>query len=170
MSEYLDSFNADLDESQFFRMFAFGCFDSFITLPISITSLVANIARTGPSFVFYKGWTYNHSDWEPVLYPKSMWSTKKWSVFSLYWGEWINPFLALVFFVLFGLTPEARKGYRRLFRFLGRPFGLMQGGRTEDELPDVVFKSGRGTSADVASNVSSRYVSCILFACKHFLI
>lgn len=157
MSNHLDSSDTELQASQFFRMFALGCFDAFITLPISIMSLVNNIVVTGPLFQFYQGWTFVHSDWEPLLAPTSAWSTSKWGVVSVYWDEWLSPFFALVFFALFGLTPEARNGYRRFFRFLRRPFGARQGISTEGVwLPDVVFKSGRGTKTTATTNMSSR--------------
>lgn len=156
MSDHLHSSDGELQESQFFRMFALGCFDAFITLPISTTILIVNIDVTGPPFQFYQGWTFVHSYWEPDFIPKSAWSTSKWVELTVYWDEWINPFYALVFFVLFGLTPEAKKGYRRFFRFLRRPFDARQGDIMEEGLPDVVFKSGRGTKTTAATNMSSR--------------
>lgn len=167
MSDHLDSFDAELNQSQFFRMFALGCFDSLITLPISLMTLVVNIAGNGPRFKFYQGWTAIHSGWEPLIVPKSIWSTSKWVVVSVHWDEWISPFWALVFFSLFGLTSEARQGYRGLFQFIGRPFGIKQRANTEEGLPDVVFQSGRGTNATLASNISSRYVLGILPARKY---
>lgn len=171
MSDHLDSFGADLNQSQFFRMFALGCFDSFITLPITVTALVTSIIQLGPLFSFYQGWTIIHSGLEPSFIPKSAWSTIKLGVFSVHWDEWINPFLALVFFALFGLTPKARKGYCNLFRFLRIPIAVSQSNSTEEVLPDVVFKSGRGTNATTSSYISesSRYDLYILVACKHLI-
>lgn len=170
MSNHLDSFDGELHESQFFRMFALGCFDAFITLPISTTSLVANIELTGPPFPFYPGWTLVHSEWEPNSIPKTAWSTSKWNELSVYWDDWINPFFALVFFALFGLTPEARKGYRKFFRFLGRLFGSKQWESTEKGLPDAVFKSGRETNTIATSNISSRSGLSMISARKRLLI
>lgn len=120
--------------------------------------MVTNIVVTVPLFNFYQGWTFIHSNWEPVIIPKSIWSTTKLGVFSVHWDEWINPFFALIYFTLFGLTPEARKGYRKLVCLVWRPFGATQGDGTKEGLPDVVFKSGRGTNSTATSNISSRYV------------
>lgn len=173
MCEYFDSYDAEVSQSHFYRMFALGCFDSFITLPISINNLVVNVVSSGTEFVFYQGWKAIHLYWEPVLVPKSVWSTDKWNIFSIHWNEWVNPFLALVFFSLFGLTSDARKGYRRFFRFLGRPLGVKQADNslnTDDMLPEAIFKSGRGTNATVTSNISSRYGISVLSARKHFSI
>lgn len=158
MSDYLDSCDVGLSQGHFYRMFALGCFDSFVTLPITVTNLASNIVHLGPLFNFYQGWVFIHSNWGPGSVPKSVWSTNKWTRISVYWNEWINPFFALAFFLLFGLSPEALKGYRRLFRFLGRPFGARQIDIVDESLPEVAFKSGRGTSATITSNISSRYV------------
>lgn len=169
MSDHLDSLDVELNHSQFFRMFALGCFDSFITLPISITGTVGNIVSSSPKLVFYQGWTAMHSDWEPIFIPRSIWSTDKLFVFALHWDEWINPFFALVFFALFGLTLGARKGYCKFLCFLVRPFGVRQADHTEESLPDVVFNSGRGTDASATSNISSRYCLSVFSARKSLL-
>lgn len=170
MSDHLNSFDAELNHSHFFRMFALGCFDALITLPISIWSTVGNIISSDPQITgsFYQGWTLTHSDWKPVLLPMRVWSTFKWGLASAYWDEWINPFFALVFFALFGLTPNARKEYRKLFNILGRPFGVKQTEIMEDVLPEAVFKSGGGTNMTIISNIASRYVLLPLSTHKHF--
>lgn len=170
MSEHLDSLDAELKQNEFLRMFALGCFDAFITLPISITLVVTNIVSEGPAFNFYQGWTFIHSDWEPVFVPKSIWSASKWSVVLVNWDGWVNPFYVLVFFALFGLTPEARKRYCNLFHFLGKPFGVRQTESAEESLPDVSFQTGRGTNATVTSNISSRSGLRLVSAREHLLI
>lgn len=169
MTNHLDSFDMELNQSQFFRMFALGCFDSFITLPITITGLVGNIVGTGPLFSFYQGWTFMHSNWEPELFPKSMWSSIKWNVFSLDWDKWVNPFWALVFFSLFGLTTDARKGYRRVYRLLIRHFSVRPAESMKESLPDM-FGIAREASMTATSNVSNRYGLSLPTARKHFLI
>lgn len=156
-------------KSQFFRLFTLGYLDAFITVPIAITGLAGNIIVTGSFFSFYQGWTIIHSDWELELFPKSMWSKITWNVFSVYWDKWIIPFWALVFFSLFGLTPEARKGYRRLYYYLGRPFGVRQAESMTESLPEM-FGNGGEANRTVTSNVSSRYGFSILTARIHFLI
>lgn len=168
MKETLDS-SEELDQSHFFRMFALGCLDSLITLPIAILGLVTNIIGTGPFFRFYLGWTAIHSDWEPTLFPKSVWSIVRWNVYSLNWDKWINPFWALVFFSLFGLTPEAKKGYGRLFRYLRRPFGIRQVESTKESLPKMFGHDGEANTT-FTSNVSNRYGLSILTSVIQFLI
>lgn len=154
MNEYLDSSDEGISQSHLLRMLGLGCFNVFFALPINVTSDVIFIISQD-SLQFYQGWTAIHSDWKPILFPKSLWSAEKWNSFTVHWDEWINPFTALMFFALFGLTPEARKGYRRFFRFFGRLLGAKLTGDMEDELPEVVFRSGRGTNVTIPSNISS---------------
>lgn len=71
MNEYLGSSGEGLDQGQFYRMLALGCFDIFVTLPINLASLILDITADGHQFTFYQGWTFIHSNWEPVLLPKS---------------------------------------------------------------------------------------------------
>lgn len=138
-------------------MLALGCFDMFITLPIQVIALFISAMDSAP-FRFYNGWTYIHSDWGPNLEPQSLWSTSKWTVFIVHWDEWLYPFFALVFFTLFGLTPENRKGYRRFFRVLCRPFGTKHVVITDEVLLEVVFKSGKGADASYTSKSFSATV------------
>lgn len=145
-----------VNASDFYRMFALGSLDSLLTLPLSTLVIVLNFVESRPSLDFYQGWTSIHSNWKPVLVPKSIWSMNKLTVGSLYWGEWINPFTAVIFFALFGMTQEARKRYQTIFRYLGRPFGVMQLEVTEDELPPVDFGSGRETGATNTSNTMTK--------------
>lgn len=149
MNEYLGSSGEGLDQGQFYRMLALGCFDIFVTLPINLASLILDITADGHQFTFYQGWTFIHSNWEPVLLPKSVWSTNKWTTFGIYWNQWFNPFFALAFFLLYGLTPEAKRGYRRLFNLLGRLLGSKQDDSAEEALPEAIFKSGEGTSVTI---------------------
>lgn len=164
MSEYLNSTEEQLSQSHFYRMLALGCFNIFIILPVSTILLASDIIDEGTQFAFYQGWSAIHSNWEPVLGTKSSWSTDKWSVFIVHWNEWINPFFALVFFALFGLTTEANEGYRRLFRFLCRPFGAKKSTSVGEPFPEVVFKTGMGSIVTVMSNTISRWVSSVLYS------
>lgn len=154
MNEFLDSGDDGLSQSHLYWMLILGCFDIFVTLPISIVTLVVSLVSTHP-FQFYEGWSFVHSNWEPALISKSAWSLVKIDVFSVHWDEWLNPFLALVFFALFGLTKEAKRGYLKFFRSIGRPFGTVQVDSTEGVLPAAVFKSGGGTSVVAMSNNST---------------
>lgn len=151
MNEYLGSSEETLSQSHYYRILALGYFDIFLTLPIGVTELVVGLNKTN-SLRFYEGWSVIHTNWDPALVPKSVWSAEKWGAFSVHWDQWINFVFAVAFFALFGLTPEAKKGYQSFFRPLSRRFGVK---RSEEALPIAVFASRRGLNATFTSNASS---------------
>lgn len=122
MNEFLDS-KSSVNRSSYHRMLALGSLDAFITLPITILGLVEDL-MIGP-LTIYQGWSFNHSGWAPVTLSSSEWkSSGFWSIFSTRLNEWINPLFAVIFFLLFGTTQEARAWYRRTLWLLVKPFGL----------------------------------------------
>lgn len=141
-----------LSQSHFTRMLLLGCFDILITLPIVVLLLAIDILSSSSPFSFYQGWTYDHTGWAPVFVTKDEWDANKWNRVLLRWDEWINPFFALVFFVLFGLTGEAREGYRRALRAVIRPFSRKRGGDSGEGLPEVVFKVGKDVNETFTSS------------------
>lgn len=164
---YLESQDAQISQGDFYRMFALGLIDSLLTLPITTFKLTLSFLEVGTQFSFYQGWTLIHSDWEPALVPKRIWSTYKWIVVVEHWSNWTGPFTAVVFFSLYGLTPEARKGYHRFFRLMRKPFGVKQAESPVDELPGIVFNSRERTTATGTSDISNRYGRSRLYAHNH---
>lgn len=154
LHEYLGSSDERISPSHFLRMLALGCFDMIITLPIQLVALVTSALNQLP-FQFYNGWSYLHSDWEPALFSKESWSMEKLTIFLVHWDEWLYPFFALVFFALFGLSPEAKEGYRRFFRSLGGPLGSKQAASTDVVSSAVIFKSRKCEDMTYTSDISS---------------
>lgn len=119
-------------------MLAVGCLDILVTLPFTLIILTIDIK--GSSFKFYQGWRSLHADWQPIFVPKKEWEMDGfWSIFSVKWDEWINPFWSLVFFLLFGTTAQARARYWRVFWFVAKPFGYKP--PVKPQVSDVVFGS-----------------------------
>lgn len=135
MNEFLSS-SGSMSHNTYLRILALGCLDVFVTLPIGVLGLAVDIKEN--RIVFYQGWTTIHSFWEPQQVTKEMWTVTPFGTFDVKWNEWISVFFALVFFVLFGLTSEAREKYRRVLRFVLRPVGLKYAA-TDTVLSDVVF-------------------------------
>lgn len=152
MKTFLDRSGDGLSQSHFNRMLALGCFDILITLPIGAVQLALTIRQSEP-LVFYRGWTFIHTDWDPILFPERLWSMSKWTAFVVHWNEWLVPLYAVVFFPLFGLTPVAKEGCRKSFRFLFRRFGAKQEASSGGVLTEVVFKSVNETS-EITSKTS----------------
>ena len=73
---------------------------------------------------FYSGWTYDHSNWEPLGVSYEEMVAKGTSVISRqYFTQWTSPFLAFIIFGLFGITSEARASYWRIICSIGGWFG-----------------------------------------------
>lgn len=150
-SEFIGS-NRLVSTIDFYRLFALGCFDIVLTLPLGIINVVSSFLQGGSSAIpipFYPGWTILHTNWGPDFVPKKVWITYGfWDQFSVHWGEWINPLLALIFFTLFGISKDTRTFYRRILQKVFRvPKSL------KDETSVIVFQSGdtQQVSADPSS-------------------
>lgn len=138
-----------MNRSSYLRVLALGCFDILLTLPLGIANLVDNglqLTSEPGSTPFWLGWTDIHTNWGPVYVTGAGWSATAWSEFTVRWDEWINVLFAVIFFLLFGLTEEARSTYRQVLQAV---FGLF-GRRTfssRKSSHDVIgsFKANSGT-------------------------
>lgn len=99
-----------------------GCLDAVLLFPIGLYSFISDLMiRPLP---FWLGWTYVHSDWAPFGIPASAWKAGISSTLQTRYDQVVNPILAIVFFLIFGLTKQARAKYWSAFYFILRPFGL----------------------------------------------
>ena len=113
VNEFLGS-NGSINHSNYYRILALGLLDVLLTLPISILGITVDAVQE--PIDFWPGWAAGHADWSEIAQaPASLWQSIFWVNFTIRWDEWINTAFALVFFLLFGLTGEARAGYRRAF-------------------------------------------------------
>lgn len=126
-----------IDRDQCYRIMALGCFDIMITLPFAIANMVNNYLEGHESLIFYPGWSYVHTDWQPVLIPKSEWSSDSYLAFSIRWNETINVVLAVIFFVLFGVTRSSRENYKQIFWAAARIFGFKS--RANGQASNIIF-------------------------------
>lgn len=132
---------SSLNRRGFAKILALGLFDILISFPIAILSLLLGVLREGGTPAFWPGWKVVHSEF-PLIQSVSSdeWkSAGSWTVFLIRFDQWVNPLLAIVFFVLFGLTEKNWLRYRDLFRKSTRPFGL--GSRSNLEISDIAFDS-----------------------------
>ena len=106
----------------YLRVFIFG----LINLLVILTGAISNFFPV-PMAEFYPGWSVVHADWTPVSVSASEWRSQgRFAMFGNVWNVWINVWLALAIFGLFGLTEDARNVYVRTFsiatRWPGRVF------------------------------------------------
>jgi hypothetical protein len=160
-NRFLES-NGSVSRSTFMRALGLGCVDVLLTLPIGIINIVLETLRciTGANGIFYAGWVFIHTDWEPVALSYAWYfEDGAWSVFDLYWDQWVDPILALVIFGLFGLTPEARATYRRTLYTLCERFGWKIHTREEDDIGEIVFGAQQMTTVELQSGYDDFFSS-----------
>ena len=99
---------------------------------------------------FWPGWTAIHSDWSPVGFPTTVWNQYSLNRFAIHWNEWKTPIFAYIFFIVYGLSNQARDRYMRALSSVSRLSSFYRGSQTrEDPLPQVIHltPSGSGFTA-----------------------
>lgn len=127
-----------MSRTAYFRILAFASIDILLTLPIGIVSIVLVVAASASqaSLIFYPGWAYDHTNWDPESYPYSLEvAPGVRAVAQLYFNQWTSPVLAFVIFGLFGVTSEARASYYRVIWKLCGWFGCEPTTRVQDIHP-----------------------------------
>jgi len=159
MNEFLSS-SRDITHSKYSRLIAIACLDTIFSLPVLITSTITNILEGKDNTLNYAyiSWKNVHdgaggnlpglSLSSIVQTPASAWSADPWSVFVVKWDEWIYVVHALIFFSVFGTTPEMRQYYRSAFWFIPARLGYKKPRSSEVEtVSDVAFNSNPGQQA-----------------------
>ncbi|KZV65946.1 hypothetical protein PENSPDRAFT_689378 [Peniophora sp. CONT] len=148
-SRDIDSFfqsNNSVTRTNYVRILVLASIDIILTLPIGIVTIIlfltANIF-SGFGSPLYRGWTYDHTDWEPESYSYENAVAQGTSFLAAeYFARWSNPILAFAIFGLFGVTSEARASYWRIICTFGGWFGWKPTPRTprpRSPLGDIEF-------------------------------
>ncbi|KZV65945.1 STE3-domain-containing protein [Peniophora sp. CONT] len=99
------------------RILVLASIDVILTLPIGIVTIILGVTSqlsTGAGLPFYRGWTYDHTDWEPESFSyQSIAAEGRFVLAQNYFALWTSPVLAFAIFGLFGATGEARASYWR---------------------------------------------------------
>ncbi|KZV63368.1 STE3-domain-containing protein [Peniophora sp. CONT] len=126
MNRFLQS-NNSVSRMSYFRIFALASIDAILTLPLGIVTIV--LAVTDSLAVFghfpvYGGWSYLHTNWEPVGFSYTdLLADGTSTVAQNYFSAWSSPILAFAIFGLFGVTTEARASYWHVICTVGGWFG-----------------------------------------------
>lgn len=154
MDEFLSS-SQDMTHNRYYRLMVIACLDTAFNLPVLLVIVVTSIARGKEDGLNYPyiSWKNVHDEeggLAPGLSlssipqdPASVWSTDNWLVFGLKWDEWVYVLHAVMFFGVFGTTPEMRSYYRAAFWFIPRRLGYKRPrvASEEDTVSDVAFTS-----------------------------
>jgi len=158
MSDFLSS-SRDITHSKYTRLMVIACLDTLFNLPVSITLIITDILQ-GKS----NGLNYPFISWKNVhdgaggnlpglslstivQVPASAWSTDPWAVFTIKWNEWLYVFHTILFFGVFGTTPEMREHCRSAFWFVPERLGYKRPRASKvpvETVSDVVFNSNPG--------------------------
>lgn len=155
MHEFLSS-NQDITSNRYNRLMAIACLDTIFNLPVIISVIVTSVLQGKESVASYDSWKHVHGigtlpgfsnanvSLSSILQtPDSEWSTGGWeAVLNVKWNEWIYVLHAVVFFSVFGTTPEMRQYYRAAFWFVPEGLGYKKQRVSEAEtLSDIAFNS-----------------------------
>ena len=138
-----------MNRNTFLKLLTLGLFDIILTLPVQILGVVQGLLQediTG----FWPGWEDVHASFStiPTATSEEWKSDGFWKVFFVRFDQWVNPILAVAFFLLFGITEQKRDWYRSIFWKVMQPFGLKP--RVNPVTSDIVF--GSGLAVDSATN------------------
>ena len=135
--------NASIDRSGFLKLLLLGVFDVIITMPPQVIELVMD-SLSGGNINFWSGWDVVHYDFStiPTTTSEEWKADGFWTIFEVRFDQWVNPILALAFFLLFGLTGQKRSCYRSIFWRAVKPFGFRP--RVDPVVSSIAFGSGPG--------------------------
>jgi len=155
MNEFLSS-GQGLTHNKYFRLMVVACLDTLFNLPVLITAVVTSILAGKVSLLNhpYISWQNVHDGAEEsslstiLATPASVWGSDKWSMFNVKWDEWVYVLHAVIFFSVFGTTPEMRQYYKSAFWFIPERCGYKRQRVSEVEtVSDVAFNSNPGQQA-----------------------
>ena len=146
-----------IGRKNYFRLLVLGCVDAIVLFPAQTLNFVIDLQgiRQAGDAGFYPGWTSVHSGWAPVSVPVNAWLASVWDVFNVRWSQWINPFFGLLFFLLYGVTTEARESYKRVFWSAANRFGYTR--PVQARVPNIVFQFA------IPDIVNSEYVLVLVY-------
>ncbi len=136
------------------------CLDTLFNLPVLIMIIITSILQGEQNALNYPyiNWSNVHDgeggnapglSLSTILQiPASEWSTEGWELFNTKWDEWVYVLHAVIFFSVFGTTPEMRQYYRSAFWFIPERCGYKIRRTSEvDTVSDVAFNSNPGQQA-----------------------
>lgn len=167
MNKFLSS-SRNITYNRYNRLMIITCLDTFLNLPLLIMNLAVTILEKKPTntnsilnMAYITGENLHHgasgnvtgiSISSIVQIPASAWTTSGLYVLDVKWAEWTSVLYAVVFFGVFGTTPEMRVLYRSAFWFIPMRFGYKRRHITDIEtVSDMSFNSNLGPAQQEAS-------------------
>ena len=131
--------NNSVSRINYIRILALASLDLLFTLPIGIAIIALNVMQwvaAGSLPVFYPGWSYDHTDWEPESYRyEDVVAGGRSVVAQYYFIQWTSPALALIIFCLFGVTSAARASFWQCMSAAGGWLGWRPNPQANEQSP-----------------------------------
>ncbi|KLO09465.1 hypothetical protein SCHPADRAFT_565461 [Schizopora paradoxa] len=144
-------------QNRYHRIILIACLDPFIGLAHVLATLASNsLQKTNNDLNHpYISWKFVHDGLGENLsglslssvlqFPESYWGSWVTLTFFVKWDEWIYVFHTVIFFGVFGTTPEMRRNYRSVLWLLAEHLGYKRQRVSETETTSkILFKSGPG--------------------------
>ena len=134
MQEFFSS-GQDITRNRYNRLMMVACLDTLFNVPVLVTIVVTQISKGSDSSLNYPyiSWKNVHEgvggqlpgySLSSILQtPASLWSMDKWDVFNVKWDEWVYVLHAVIFFGVFGTTPEMQHFYQSVLFFIPKRCG-----------------------------------------------
>ncbi|KAH7873493.1 pheromone A receptor-domain-containing protein [Lentinula edodes] len=121
-TQYSPTFHRQTTLSVSFLWFlTLGIISILCSISYAVFVVYFNATASADGFVYWKSWKLTHLDIKAVnVYDENEWRGDMMTEFLLEANRWIFVGLALLFFVFFGLTSEARRRYKMLLGCGGR--------------------------------------------------
>ncbi|KAI0312767.1 STE3-like pheromone receptor [Amylostereum chailletii] len=121
--EVLSGTSASLTANQYLRFMILACTEMLCTLPLSIYTIVMNATRS--PIEPWISWADTHFNWNRFeQVPSIVWHSDSRIYASVELTRWLSPFCAIAFFMLFGLSSDARRHYRKALAKIGKAVGI----------------------------------------------
>lgn len=162
MNEFFSSnLEEEVASNKYKRLMVIACLDILINLPLFIIIVVTDILQGKDNAMNYPyiSWKNVHEgagglapglSLSSILQtPASAWDDGSWDVFETKWNEWVFVLHALVFFGVFGTTPEMRQHYYAALWFIPERCGYRRQRvpQAQVAMSNVVFNSNAGQQA-----------------------
>ncbi|KIM23948.1 hypothetical protein M408DRAFT_246575 [Serendipita vermifera MAFF 305830] len=125
----LSSNSTGMQKNRYLRLMWLCCIDLVIAIPWHTYIIIDNLVNV-PLFPWVS-WAETQFDWYRIdFYRRIIIDMSPYLRLQLIGFLFIQPVIAIVFFLLFGLTRETVKGYANAWYFVMRPFGIKRPART----------------------------------------
>lgn len=169
MNEFFTSAQ-DITRNKYTRLMIIACLDTVFNAPVLLATIITDVLQGQEDALNYPyiSWKNVHDgvggndpgvSLSTILQaPASVWGSNSWTLFTVKWNEWVYVLHAVIFFGVFGTTPEMLSYYRTALWFIPERCGYRRSKAPEvATVSDVAFNSNPDQQAGNRQDIN-RYV------------